>query len=39
MILHVVDAKYLGCHRVYLRFNNGVEGEVDLSDSLEGPVF
>jgi hypothetical protein len=39
MMLHVVDAKYLGCHRVYLRFNNGVEGEVDLSESLEGLVF
>ena len=39
MILHVEEAKYLGGHRVWLRFNDGSCGEVDLSDELDGPIF
>lgn len=39
MIPHVVEAKYLAGHKVWLRFNDGSCGEVDLADELEGPVF
>ena len=37
--LHVDDAEYLHGYSVKLRFNDGFEGVVDLSDSLTGPVF
>jgi Protein of unknown function (DUF2442) len=39
MIPHVVEAKHLGGHRVWLKFNDGASGELDLSDELDGPVF
>lgn len=39
MLVSVVEARYLGGHRVWLRFDDGVEGEVDLRDELYGPVF
>ena len=37
--VHVVEAKYLGGHRVSLRFDDGVAGEVDLAPYLDGEVF
>lgn len=39
MFLHVVDARFRGHHTVWLRFNNGNSGEIDLSKSLDGLVF
>ena len=39
MILHVVEARYLHDYTVHIRFNDGAEGEVDLSDELEGEIF
>ena len=39
MFLHVLEAKYLEAYKVWLRFNDGASGEVDLSDELDGPVF
>ncbi|WP_368860884.1 DUF2442 domain-containing protein [Desulforhabdus sp. TSK] len=39
MILHVEEARHLGGHRVWLRFNDASCGEVDLSDELDGPIF
>ena len=39
MILHVREAKYLHDYVVWLRFNYGAEGEVDLADEIEGEVF
>jgi hypothetical protein len=39
MFLHVLEARYLGDYRVWLRFSDGTCGEVDLSGELEGPVF
>ena len=39
MILHVKEAKYLRDYVVWLRFNDGAEGEIDLRNELEGPVF
>ncbi len=39
MILHVKDAEYVQDHRIWVRFNDGAEGEVDLKDELYGEVF
>ena len=39
MILHVNEAKYLGGYKIWLRFNDGISGEVDLSGDLDGDVF
>jgi len=39
MFLHVKEAKYLHDYVIWLRFNNGAEGEVDLERELEGEVF
>lgn len=38
-IVHVVRARYLDDHRVWLRFEDGLEGEIDLGDELKGDVF
>ena len=35
----VVSADYKGGHKIRLRFNDGVEGTVDFSDWLSGPIF
>ena len=35
----VVAAKHLGGHRVWLRFEDGLEGEIELYEALWGPVF
>ena len=39
MILHVVEVKYLHDYVIWVRFNDGAAGEVDLSAELEGEVF
>jgi len=39
MILHIKEAKYLRDYIIWLRFNDGAEGEVDLRAELEGEVF
>lgn len=39
MILHVKEAKYLHDYVIWVRFNDGIEGEVDLENELEGEVF
>ena len=39
MILHVKEAKYLHDYVIWLRFNDGAEGMVDLKDELYGEVF
>jgi len=38
-LVRVLEARYLGAHRVRLRFDDGLEGEVDLLDALRGPIF
>jgi hypothetical protein len=35
MLSDIVEAKHLGGHRLYLRFGDGVEGEVDLGPMLQ----
>lgn len=39
MLPRIVDARYVSHFKVWLRFNDGVEGEVDLSKDLDGPMF
>ncbi len=38
-MLWVTNAKYLGSYRLWLSFNDGMSGEVDLSGRLHGEVF
>lgn len=38
-MLNVVSVRYLRDYVLHLRFNNGVEGEVDLASELDGEVF
>jgi hypothetical protein len=38
-ILDVIDARHVREYVVWLRFEDGTEGEVDLRLSLRGPVF
>jgi hypothetical protein len=35
----LVEARHLRGFVVWLRFSDGVEGEVDLSAELDGPIF
>jgi len=39
MIPHVIDALLRGAHRVWIRFDDGLEGEVDLAAELDGEIF
>ncbi len=39
MILHLREAKHVRGYVIWLRFNDGAEGEIDLSGELEGEVF
>jgi hypothetical protein len=38
-VVHVVAARLVAGHRVWLRFDDGLEGEVDLLPHLHGEVF
>jgi len=38
-MIHVVEARYVRDYVIWLRFNDGLMGEVDLRDELDGPVF
>jgi hypothetical protein len=39
MNYHVVEARYVDGHTVWLKFRDGTAGEIDLSKSLRGPVL
>ena len=39
MKYHVVEARYVGGHTIWLKFRDGTAGEIDLSKALSGPVF
>lgn len=39
MFLHVTDARHVRDHCVGISFNDGTTAHVDLSDSLDGPIF
>jgi hypothetical protein len=38
-MVDVVEARHVHDHTVWLRFEDGTAGEVDLASELEGPVF
>ena len=38
-MLHVTAAEYRGEYRVWLSFSDGVSGEIDLRNALQGPAF
>ncbi|MBI2986112.1 MAG: DUF2442 domain-containing protein [Deltaproteobacteria bacterium] len=39
MDYRLIDAKYVRDFVVWVKFSDGVEGEVDLREELSGPVF
>ena len=39
MFMHVTQAKYINDYKVWLAFNDGAEGEIDLSPELYGEIF
>jgi hypothetical protein len=39
MFIHVNDAQYIGDYKVWLSFNDGTQGEVDLAPELYGEIF
>ena len=39
MFVRVAHAKYLNEYKIYVKFNDGKEGVVDLASELYGPVF
>lgn len=39
MFMHVEKAKYIDDYKIWLSFNDGAEGEIDLSSELYGEIF
>jgi hypothetical protein len=39
MLYRIIDARYVRDYIIWVKFNDGIEGEVDLRDELYGPVF
>ena len=39
MDYHVLEARHVGGHVVWLRFRDGTVGEIDLGPALRGPMF
>jgi hypothetical protein len=39
MIVDVIEARYLHDYTIWVRFDDGTTGEVDLADEFDGPVF
>jgi hypothetical protein len=38
-MIHLIEARYVSGYVIWLRFSDGLEGEVDLASELEGEVF
>ena len=39
MYYHVVDAKYKKEYQIWVKFEDGLEGELDFCDELDGSIF
>jgi hypothetical protein len=39
MDYHVMEARYVSGHTVWIRFRDGLTAEVDLTPVLRGPIF
>ena len=38
-MLHIKSVKYISDFKIYVAFDDGTEGKVDLKGHLEGPIF
>jgi len=38
-MLHLCDVNVRNAYRLWLRFSDGAEGEIDLDQQLTGPIF
>jgi len=38
-MMDIVEAKHVAEYRIWLRFEDGSNGEVDLASELDGPIF
>lgn len=38
-MLHVTSAKYLHGYKIWISFDDGTSGEIDLDGVLHGPIF
>ncbi len=38
-MIHVTDVRSIGAYRLWLHFSDGMVGQVDLADELDGPMF
>jgi hypothetical protein len=38
-MVRIVEARYVRDYVIWLRFSDGLAGEVDLRDELDGPIF
>ena len=38
-MIDITKTRYVGDYTVWVRFEDGTEGEIDLSEELRGPVF
>jgi hypothetical protein len=39
MFPHIIEAKYVGDYKLWLKFNDGTEGRIDLLSELYGEIF
>ncbi len=39
MIPRVIEAKYVRNYVIHIRFSDGTEGDIDLTEELEGEIF
>jgi hypothetical protein len=39
MNYHVVEARHVRGHTIWLRFRDGTSGEIDLASALQGPIM
>jgi hypothetical protein len=39
MVPRIVEAHYIAGFKIWIRFSDGAQGDVDLSQELPGPIF
>jgi hypothetical protein len=39
MVTRIAEARHIEKYTIWVKFNDGIEGEVDLKDELWGPIF